>query len=240
MPAINAVRVNRAPVYMGIAALTVAIAIAGFWPKYFGPLVGGTLQTLTIIHVHAVVFVGWLVIVGLQAWFAARGRMALHRRFGDYAMYWGVLVIVVGLVTSFIVFGDRLATGNVGEANIKLFVPLTDLVVFLPFFIGAGVWKKRPEWHKRFIIVATTILLVAAVHRIRFLGGPPAPPPVLLAVWLAPIYIAMVYDFVRTRTVHWIYFTGIAAVLFLKFGRFGMARSETWREMAAWFATWYQ
>jgi hypothetical protein len=227
-------------VYIGVAALATVIAIAGFWVNYFGPLVAGTLQALTIIHIHAVVFVGWLLIVGLQAWFAASGRMRLHRRFGEYAMYWGVLLIFVGLATSFTIFGERIAAGEVREANIKLFVPLTDLAVFIPFFAAAWIWKRRPELHKRLIIVATTILLIAAVHRIRFLGGPPAPVPVLLAVWLAPIYIGMIHDFVKTRTVHWVYLLGIAAVLFLKFGRVPLAQSETWREMAAWFAGFYR
>ena len=235
----QAAKTRLRPVYLVAAALAIATAIAGFWPKYFGPFFAGSLQAIPVIHLHAAVFIGWLAIFAMQAWFAARGRMTLHRRVGEYAMYWGVLVIVVGVVTSFVVFGERIATGNVREANIKLFVPLTDLAVFLPFFAAAWVYKRRPEWHKRFMLVATTILLVAAVHRIRFLGGPPPPVPKLLALWLAPIYIAMVYDFVKSRTVHWIYLLGIGAILFLKFGRFGMAQSDTWHDMAAWFASFY-
>jgi hypothetical protein len=229
----------RREVYIAIGVLAIATAFAGIWPKYFGPLFAGTLATPRIIHLHAAVFVGWLVIVVMQAWFAATGRLALHRRVGEYAMYWGLVVIAVGVVTSFVMFGSRVGTGNLREAGIKLFVPLTDLAVFIPFFAAAWVWKRKPELHKRFIVVATTILLIAAVHRIRFLGGPPPPVPRLLAVRLAPIYIAMACDFIRTRTVHWIYLLGIAAVLFLKFGRVQMAQSETWSGMVAWFATFY-
>jgi hypothetical protein len=225
--------------YIGIAIFAIATAVAGFWPKYFGPFLGGTLETPSIIHVHAAVFIGWLVLFGVQAWLASTGRIALHRRLGDYALYWGLLVIAVGITTAFVFFGQRLAAGNIKAANLGLFVPLTDLGVFIPFFAAAWIWKRRPEWHKRFMVVATTILLIAAVHRIRFLGGPPAPPPVLLAVWLAPIYIAMLYDLIKSRTVHWIYLLGIGAVLFLKFGRVRMAQSEAWRELAGWFASFY-
>ena len=231
--------VRRPPLYIGIAVLTVAIAIAGFWPKYFGPLVAGTLQTITMIHVHAVVFVGWLVIVGMQAWLASTGRIALHARIGNYAMLWGVLVIVVGLATAFTVFGDRIAAGQVDDARNRLFVPLTDLMVFAPFFAAAWILRRRPELHKRLIIVATTCLLIAAVHRIPFLGGRPPPLPQLLAVWLAPIYLGMIHDFVKTRRVSPVYLLGIGAVLFLKFGRMGMYRSETWSELSAWLASFY-
>lgn len=232
-------RSRTRPLYIGIALFAIAVAFAGFWPKYFGPLFRGTLDTITTIHFHAAIFIGWLVLVGMQAWFAARGRLALHRRIGEYGMYWGLLVIGIGITTAFIVFGDRLATGNFKAASIGLFVPLTDLAVFIPFYSAAWACKRRPELHKRFIVVATTILLIAAVHRIRFLGGPPAPVPVLLAVWLAPIYVAMAYDLIRHRVVHWIYLLGAAAILFLKFGRVWMAKSETWNDLASWFASLY-
>src|SRR5689334_18312299 len=84
-------RHRATPLYVGIAVFAIAIAIAGFWPKYFGPFMSGTLETPSIIHVHAAVFIGWLVIFGTQAWLAATGRVALHRKVGDYVLYWGLL-----------------------------------------------------------------------------------------------------------------------------------------------------
>lgn len=228
-----------ARVYLPIAAIALAIAISGFWPTYFGPLLAGSLQAIPMIHVHAAVFVGWLVLVGLQAWLAATGRIRLHRQVGEYGMYCGLLVIVVAIATAFVVFDQRIDAGKVEEAQNRLFVPLTDIMVFVPFFAAAWIWKNRPELHKRLIIVATTVLLIAAVHRITFLGPRPRPPALLLAIWLAPIYIAMAYDWLRTRKVHPVYVLGIAAVLFLKFGRLGMARSETWRDIARYFTSLY-
>jgi hypothetical protein len=231
----------RRPVraYLPIAALALAMAISGFWSTYFGPLLTGTVQAIPMIHVHAAVFVGWLLLVGAQAYLAATGRMRLHRRVGEVGMYWGLLVIVVGTTTAFVVFDQRVDAGDLQRAQVGLFVPLTDLMVFIPFFAAAWIWKSRPELHKRLIVVATTILLIAAVHRITFLGPRPRPPALLLAIWLAPIYIAMIFDWIRTRRVHLVYVLGIAAVLFLKFGRLGMARSETWKEIAGYFTALY-
>jgi hypothetical protein len=227
-------------VYLPIALIATSIALAGFWPTYFGPLVSGTLQTIPMIHVHAAVFVGWMLLVGLQAWLAASGRLRLHRRLGEYGMYWGLLVIVAGIVTAFTVFDQRIDAGQIEDAQKRLFVPLTDIMVFIPFFAAAWIWKNRPELHKRLIIVASTVLLIAAVHRITFLGPRPRPPAVILAIWLAPIYIAMLRDWTRERRIHVVYLLGIAAVLFLKFGRIGMARSQTWHDLAAWLTTMYR
>lgn len=227
-------------VYLPIALVATAIALAGFWPTYFGPLASGTLQTIPMIHVHATVFVGWMLLVGLQSWLAANGRLRLHRRIGEYGMYWGLLVIVAGIATAFTVFDQRIDAGQIEDAQKRLFVPLTDIMVFIPFFAAAWIWKNRPELHKRLVIVASTVLLIAAVHRITFLGPRPRPPALILAIWLAPIYLAMLRDWIRERRIHVVYVLGIAAVLFLKFGRLGMARSQTWHDLAAWLTTLYQ
>jgi hypothetical protein len=227
-------------VYLPIAIIATLIAVSGFWPTYFGPLVSGSLQTIPMIHLHATVFVGWMLLVGLQAWLAATGRIRLHRKIGEYGMYWGLVVIFVGMATAFVVFDQRIDAGQIQEARNRLFVPLTDIMVFIPFFAAAWVLKGRPDLHKRLVVVASTVLLIAAVHRIQFLGPRPRPPAVILAVWLAPIYIAMIFDWLRERRVHFVYVIGIGAVLFLKFGRMGMFRSQAWNDLSAWLTTLYR
>ncbi|MGH6949690.1 MAG: hypothetical protein ACREH4_02365, partial [Vitreimonas sp.] len=65
------------------------IALAGFWPSYFGHILPGTLAHPLYIHLHAVVFGGWLALVIAQAWFAASGRLALHKRIGPLIFLYG-------------------------------------------------------------------------------------------------------------------------------------------------------
>jgi len=53
------------------------------------------------------------------------------------------------------------------------------------------------------IIVATCTLLIAPVHRMSwFLGGPPPPLVPVLLIWMAPIYVGMLYDLITRRIVH--------------------------------------
>ncbi len=89
--------------------MCVAIALIGFWPTYFGPLLSGTVQALPIIHLHAAVF----------------------------GMAFGVLLILVGEATAFSAFGARVAAGEFEEARRRLFAPVTDLIVFAPFLAAA-------------------------------------------------------------------------------------------------------
>lgn len=235
--------VTRAPVafriYLPIAFLCLAIAIAGFWPSFFGPLVlKATPHALSIINLHATVFTGWLLLVIIQAWLAASGRIALHMRFGKWVFVWGIVVILVGWTTGFVRFGDRLHDGD-PHAGSRLFVAITDLLVFAPFLAAAWFYRRRPETHKRLIVVACTTLLIAAVHRIGFLGGPPPPWPQLMAVWLSPILLGIAYDLIRRRLIHPVYLIGIAAVLFMKWGRSWMVHTDTWADFLRWVTAFY-
>ena len=153
--------------YVGLALLSVAIAAVGFWPTYFGPLVAGTVDKTPIIHLHAAVYVGWLAIFVTQAVLAATGRIAAHMKLGRFAIGYGVLVIVVGLLTAFARFAVRVRAGEVAAAQAQLLGPLLDMLVFAPLFAAAIYYRRKPELHKRLMIVATTSLLIAAVGACR-------------------------------------------------------------------------
>jgi len=224
--------------YVGLAVFAAVIAAVGFWPTYFGPLVAGTLDEIPIIHFHAAVYVGWLAIFITQAVLAATGRVAAHMKLGRFAIGYGVLVIVVGLLTAFARFSVRVRAGEAVAAQAQLLGPLLDMLVFAPLFAAAIYYRRKPELHKRLMIVATTSLLIAAVGRMPFLGAPPD-RLLLHLIWTAPILLAMAHDFWRQRRVHPVYVLGLV-VLVLE-GPFvrGPARvSEAWQSMAGWLATW--
>ena len=93
-------------------------------------------------------------------------------KLGRFAIGYGVLVIVVGLLAAFAMFALRVRAGEVADAQAQLLGPLLDMLVFAPLFAAAIYYRRKPELHKRLMIVATTSLLIAAVGRMPFLGEP--------------------------------------------------------------------
>ena len=70
-------------VYIGVGLLVALIAIVGFWPTYFAPLMlTGTVDTVPIIHFHATVYSGWVLLFIAQIVFSYTGRLPLHRKLG--------------------------------------------------------------------------------------------------------------------------------------------------------------
>jgi 4-amino-4-deoxy-L-arabinose transferase-like glycosyltransferase len=116
---------TRAPrrLYVGLALLAIAIVVAGFWRTYFGPLLAGAVDKPSIIHVHAVIYVGWLAIFLAQALLAATGRVAAHMKLGRLATGYGVLVIGAGLLAAFGMFVLRVRAGEVADAQSRLVGP---------------------------------------------------------------------------------------------------------------------
>ena len=228
-------RASGLRIYFPIAVLALVIAIVGFWATYYGPLLAGNATTPVVIQVHAAVFVGWISLLMAQARLAAKHRLALHIKLGRYAMLYGALLVTMGVVATFVAFRTHLRSGNLQRAEMILFVGLTDILTFAPFLAAAWWYRTRPEMHKRLIVVATTILLVAPAHRMHwFLGGPPAPVAYVLLIWLAPIYLAMIHDFVTRRIVHPVYLIGILAVMYMKFWRSDLFRSPAWHAFSDW------
>ena len=224
--------------YVGLAMLAIAMAVAGFWPTYFGPLLAGSVDKPIFIHFHAAIYIGWLALFLTQAALAASGRVSAHMRLGRFAVGYGVLVIVAGLIAAFGMFTLRVRAGGVAEAQGRLLGPLVDMAVFTPLFVAALYNRRKPELHKRFMIVATSYLLIAAVGRMTFLGEPRNLFLVQL-VWVAPIMLAMAHDFVRHRRLHPIYVAGL--VLFVVTGpalRIVARSSESWRTISGWLVPW--
>src|SRR5687768_12446334 len=75
-----------------------AVAVIGFWPTFFGPLMRGAANRHWVLNLHGAVFTGWLVLLVAQVALAARGRIAMHRRLGSFGIAYGCLVLVAGVV----------------------------------------------------------------------------------------------------------------------------------------------
>ena len=121
-------------VAIGVGLLVPVIAVAGFWRTYFGPLLAGTVDKPSIIHFHAAVYSGWVVLFVAQVFFASTGQIARHRKWGRLGIYYGFAIISVGLLTAFTLFAQRVQAGNIDEARRALLAPLTDMIVFPGFF----------------------------------------------------------------------------------------------------------
>jgi uncharacterized membrane protein YozB (DUF420 family) len=202
------------------------IVILGFWPTYFGQLFTGLADHSWLIHLHAAVFTGWLLLLLVQVSLVAAGKTRYHKKLGMAGAVYGVIILALGLSASIVMPLQHIGSGEwtVDEGAAFLILPLGDILLFTILFGAAVLYRKKIEIHKRFILAASVLLIFPAAARLfvesQNLTG-------LIFVWLSPMMIAMILDAALFRRIHPVYWI-TSAILLLSLGRLMIMNSEPW------------
>jgi hypothetical protein len=166
-----------------------------------------------LVHAHALVFMGWVVIYVSQSVLATTGGLRLHRKLGWLAAAWMVPMLFLGCaVTIALVRAGRVPFFFTPLQFIALDV--FSLFAFVGLMIAGIVYRRRTQWHRRLNFCAMTLLLAPAVGRLlpMPLLIPYSFEAVLLAIILFPI-AGMIADIRRTGKIHPAWQWGMAVIL---------------------------
>jgi uncharacterized membrane protein YozB (DUF420 family) len=242
---------RRSTLYVWASAIGLLIAVGGFLPSYWMQLPAGTLNGTPLMHLHAALFTAWPLLLLSQASLIARGGLRHHRAWGLAGISLASMMLVVGVITGVVGMTDRLAAGYGDPARQFLIVPFTAISVFFAFFVAAIANINRPEWHKRFIVIATSSVLVAPMARFFFLYNngmgpglrPGALPPAPVTVSLMPIavldlllVVAMAFDWRREGRLHPAWLWGLGILVPIQLLRAPIAQTQAWLQFADWLA----
>jgi hypothetical protein len=218
--------------YTGMAIAMLCTALVGFSRTYFLGLISGHATTITgrvpnaTVHLHALLFMSWLVLFIVQTRLVATHHVKLHRKLGYFAVALAAAMILVGGRTA--VEAARLGAVPPG-ANPWSFmaIPFGDLATFAIFFIGAVLWRNNKEKHKRLMVLACACLMSAALVRLPGVlrVGP------LLSYGLTLIFpiAGVVYDRWSRGRVHPMYWWGLALIVLGIPVRVVLLGSPAWR-----------
>jgi len=174
------------------------------------------------VHIHAAVYVSWLILLTVQTFLIGAGRIAVHRRLGVFGAALAGLVVVTGLVATYVVENRLLGTPKADPAFISTL--LVDVLNFASLATAALVLRNAAAAHKRLMLLATLSLLQAGFIRWwgsamftafgrGFLGGWMAD---YLGVSLLVLGLGA-YDLVTRRRLHPAYLLGAIWILAWQF-----------------------
>jgi hypothetical protein len=235
------VRVKAEFFYVYMALTCLAVAFLGFAPTYWMPVASGTFRANPIVHIHGLVFFAWTIFFVYQTWLAASGRLARHRAVGLIGVSFATAMTIFGTLVAINMMKSATAGGFADAGKTFALVPLAGIAFFAVVVAFAIGNVRRPEWHKRLMLLATISLLEAAVARWYFVfvlpPGPPGPPTVMATVppamlGCALLVIAMVRDWrVRGRP-HPAYLVGLVALVALKAAELPLSETSWWHAVA--------
>jgi hypothetical protein len=218
--------------YTGMAIAIAITAFAGFARSYYLRLYFGAPPLAPLLHFHGFVFTTWLILFVTQTTLVAKNRVGVHRRLGVLGGGLAALLVVVGTVTAIIRAGQGAAPTGVPPL-VFLAIPLTDMAVFAGL-IGAGFYfRRRPDMHKRLMLLATIALLAAPIARLPF-GILQAGPPAffgLADLFLLPCFI---YDKVARGRIHPATVWGSLVIVASQPLRLMLGGTAAWLAFASW------
>jgi hypothetical protein len=227
--------------YFHMALACMATAFLGFAPTYWLPMATRSFPSMPVIHVHGLLFFSWTLYFAFQTWLAASGRIARHRTIGMIGVSLATAMTIFGCFAAVDAMKRSAALGQTDAGIAFVIVPLSGIAFFAVVFALAVANVRRPEIHKRLMLLAGISLLDAAVARwfLTFLAppGPPGPPPV--EVTIAPAFVAylllavaMVFDWRRLGRPHPVYVWGGAALVAVKLLNWPISVTPAWHAFA--------
>jgi hypothetical protein len=152
------------PFYAWAAAVAALIAFGGFAQSYYLKGIFPSAELPSLVHVHGVVMTLWIVFFISQVALVAKGRTDLHRRMGIVGAVLALLIVVLGILTA---IGSARRGIPVGAPPLIFMAITMSTVVVFAIFVAAALWlRKRSDYHKRLMVLATLTILTPAIARI--------------------------------------------------------------------------
>jgi hypothetical protein len=223
--------------YFQMSLVCAGIAFIGFVPSYWAPMAAGTLHKAAVSHIHGMIFFAWSLYIVFQSWLGASGQIARHRAVGLIGVSLATAMLIFGVMVSIQVMHETAAAG-VGDRGVGIAaVSMSNILLFAGLVVFALMNIRRPEWHKRLMLMAAISILGAPIARwlMVYLH---MPPPAGLSDWLVCVVAAvpLLHDWRRRGRPHdanWIAFAAIVAVRLV---RIPLAETQGWHSVAGWLS----
>jgi hypothetical protein len=222
--------------YFGLSVMIAATVFAGFAPTYFLKSYFGSPPLIPLLHLHGLVFTSWIVLLLTQTTLVAANRTDIHRRLGIAGGVIAVTIVVVGTTTAIIRARQGAAPGGTLPL-VFLAIPLFDMLVFSSLVSAGFYYRRRPDVHKRLMVLATISILSAAIARLPF-GILKAGPPAFFALADLFIVACVLYDLISRRRLHRATIWGGLLIVLSQPLRLMISGTSAWMAFATWLTHW--
>jgi len=212
--------------FVVFAAVSVLVVLSGFARTFFMPVAHGTFRAPRIVYVHASLFLAWVSLLVAQTVLAFSHNVRWHRQLG-----WISVVLIPAMIASDIGVSLWATARDLrgGQGNLALaflFGLFMDVASFAALATVAVVMRRKPQVHKRLIVIATIGILGPAIGRIPRIGAMSA------TVVVALVLSVVAYDLVTRGRVHAATLWGGSALLASAFTQAPLGATTLWMSMA--------
>ena len=154
------------------ALWVLAVGLAGFGPGFVEAVRSGFYGIPVYVHAHAVLMIGWLLLLATQAFLIWRDQRVSHHRLGRIA----AVVFIGAYLTMWMLALNNLVKpvpDFVDVALSKIFALQTRSLMLMPFLFGFAIVSafRDTETHRRLMVLISALIVEAAIVRMDWLPG---------------------------------------------------------------------
>jgi len=224
------VRVLDRYFYLGMSLLILVLVTATFSTTVPSRLFHPKTAPPYIVWLHGAVFYGWVLFFILQSGLVRIRKTRWHRTIGWFGLALGIAVFGLGVSTTIVMHRFEFLTLHQGQnAIVYSSIPLWDMLCFAVVFSLAILWRKKLEYHRRLMLIASCVLTAAAWGRL--------PESVLPGLWFYAgvdllILMGAARDLLVNRKIHRVYLIVLPLLISGQIVIAQITFTESWKRLA--------
>ena len=151
--------------YFWMILVMAVFVFGGFGMTYLYPLATGTFPPAPpVVHLHGIVFFSWMILLIAQPTLVGFRNVALHRSIGTFGIALATAVMFMGLTTQLLGAAHSRDHPTTNLYN-GVYLGIMAVTGFGLMFTLAIRNTRRPEIHRRMILLAMLPILPPGIHR---------------------------------------------------------------------------
>lgn len=221
-------------IFFPLMCLTILVTVwLGFSKTYYAAGMVKAHLPAPIIHVHAAIMTLWLLTLTVQTSLVSVRRVKLHMTVGLWGFALAATMIPIGTLAAINSLRRDLSPPGSGLSPLTFFVvPVTALLLFAILAAWSYSVRRKPDQHKRLILLATIPLLDAAVGRFPATLGIAQSPMAQLALLCIFPAALIVHDLISRRKIQRVTWMGTLILLVVWLTRIPLAQTAAWQAFA--------
>jgi hypothetical protein len=212
--------------YLCMSLVFAVLVMVGFGRTVNANLLHANPPRPLLLWIHGVAFSTWVVFFIAQSALVRTRNVSVHRLLGWFGAGLAAVMVVLGLAIAVVM--TRFDSFVLHQKGVEAFlsIPMVDMVGFGTCIALTIYWRKKPEYHRRLVLIASCQLMDAAIGRFDFMFN----NALFFAAVDCLIVLGMVRDWVVDKRVHKVYLYALPSLIVLQ----GLA-TYTWRVNPKWW-----
>jgi FtsH-binding integral membrane protein len=154
--------------YFCMSLVVAAMVVWGFSKTVDANLIHANPRRPVLLWMHGTAFSTWLVLFIVQSGLLRVRKVSWHRFLGWFGSGLASAMVVLGISVALVM--TRFDTVGLHQTDAEPFlsIPFYDMMAFGTCMALAILWRKRPEYHRRLVFIATCGLVDAGIGRFAF------------------------------------------------------------------------